>query len=238
MSLKGSANLQGQETIILEAAAKSIEESSLLDFTMSAISKEAGMSMGSIYKHIKSKEDVLVALGFHSQVHFMELVNKVMAFPLPLNARFVAIQLIDSKYTSPYHFGDQLVTLLGNEAILKRASSGWVEKYIACDAAIDHLFQDQLSKASEEGELIIESEDRELVLNEIITATWALCVGYSQVIQQRNVRSFTQNSTRLESDAVATGALKRLLNSYQWKEPLTDELIEMTCQKLKQEGLR
>lgn len=79
--------MQEQEALILKAAVKCIEASSLLDFTMSAISKEAEISMGSVYKHIKSKEDVLVALGYYSQIHFMELVNKVMALPLPFIAR-------------------------------------------------------------------------------------------------------------------------------------------------------
>lgn len=238
MHIKGSLALQEQEADILRAAEKCIETSSLLDFTMSAISKEAGLSMGSIYKHIKSKEDVLVALGYYSQVHFMELVNKLMALPLPLAARLVAIQLVDNIHSSPYSFGFQLITLLGNEAILRRASTGWVEKYIACDVEIDQLFQDQFGKACDDGELIVDGESRELVLNEIITATWALCVGYSQVNQQKSVRSITQDPTRLETNSVVIRAFQRLLNSYQWQAPLTNELIKETCQQLEQLGLR
>ena len=49
-------SLQQQEDMILSAAEKSIENSSLLDFTMSAIAKGAGLSMGSVYKHVQSKE--------------------------------------------------------------------------------------------------------------------------------------------------------------------------------------
>ena len=69
---------QEQEDLILEAAAQCIEETSLLDFTMSAISKKAGLSMGSIYKHIQSKEDVLVALGWRSLANLSEAFEKVL----------------------------------------------------------------------------------------------------------------------------------------------------------------
>jgi AcrR family transcriptional regulator len=48
---------QQQEEKILTAAAQCIAETSLMDFTMSSIAKRAGLSMGSIYKHIQTKED-------------------------------------------------------------------------------------------------------------------------------------------------------------------------------------
>ena len=54
---------QEQEEIILNAAAECIAETSLLDFTMSSISKAAKLSMGSIYKHVQCKEDIIFALA-------------------------------------------------------------------------------------------------------------------------------------------------------------------------------
>jgi AcrR family transcriptional regulator len=229
---------QQQEDVILQAAAKCIEASSLLDFTMAAISSEAGLSMGSIYKHIQSKEDVLVALGTRSHIHFEKLARTVLALPLPIAARIVGVQLVDRKHTSPYSFGSQLITLLGNEAILRRASPGWLEKYIARDIAVENLFQQVLLEAAQAGELRIDAHDRERLLGEITTAIWSLCVGHTQVTRQRNARTLADDSLRLEPDSIIVRALQRLLNTYAWRAPVSDALLDQTCKSLAAHGLR
>lgn len=229
---------QEQESQILHAAAECIEASSLLDFTMAAISAKAGLSMGSIYKHIQSKEDVLVALGYRAQIHFEQLARRVMELPLPYSARVVAVQLVESPHFYPYRFGAQLITLLGNEAILRRASPGWLEKYIARDIAVEMLFNEQLREATRRGELLVTGPDQEAVLNELNTALWSLCVGHTQVMRQRNARALSGDIPRLEINSTIVRALQRLMNTYPWQTPLTDELLEHTCRVLVEHNLR
>ena len=233
---------QEQETLILDAAAKCIEATSLLDFTMSAISKEAGLSMGSIYKHIQSKEDVLVALGYHYQQHFMAVVKQIFALPLPAVARIPAVQLMDHSLVSPFGFAPQLETLLGNEAILRRASPGWLEKFIAVDIAVEDLFQQEILRACDEGELRVEAPQQEAIANELVTSMWSICVGHTQVQMQRSARHLlnqdTPERTRLESDSVIVRSMTRMMNTYPWTTPLTEELLATTCQLLQKQGLR
>src|SRR5688572_23596273 len=192
---------QAQEDLILQAAVKCIEASSLLDFTMSAISAEAGLSMGSIYKHIQSKEDVLVALGYRAQLHFEQVARRVMALPLPIVARIVALQLVDVQHTYPYSFGSQLITLLGNEAILRRASPRWLEKYLAHDVNLELFFERLMLDAAERGELIVAPDARRAMVNEINTATWALCVGHVQVMLHRGARTLGPDEPQLADDS-------------------------------------
>ncbi|MEY4642194.1 MAG: hypothetical protein RLZZ227_2188 [Pseudomonadota bacterium] len=229
---------QQQEAQILQAAATCIEASSLLDFTMGALSREVGLSMGSIYKHIQSKEDVLVALGYYSRIHFEQLARRVLALPLPMAARLVAIQLVDIQHASPYSFGAQLTTLLGNEALLRRASAGWLERYIARDRAVEALFHQALSAAADSGELGIAGAAKAPMIDEITTAIWSLCVGHSQVTRQRNVRTFSEDLVRLNPDSIIVRTLQRLLNTYPWRHPVSAELIDETCRVLAAEGLR
>ncbi len=229
---------QEQENLILQAAAKCIEASSLLDFTMAAISGEAGLSMGSIYKHIQSKEDVLVALGYRSHIHFEKLARAVLALPLPIAARIVAVQMVDRKHTSPYGFGPQLITLLGNEAILRRASPNWLEKYLARDVAIEELFREHLLEAANAGELGVDNGKRDALVHEITTAVWSLCVGHTQVTNARSVRTLTDSASRLEPESIVVRALQRLMNTYTWRAPLTDALLDQTCRTLSDHGLR
>lgn len=237
-STASQTTYEHQEEAILEAAARCIEASSLLDFTMSAISKEVGLSMGSIYKHIQSKEDVLLALGHRSRLHFDALVRKVIALPLPIAARLVAVQLVDAEHASPFSFGAELTTLLANAAILRRASRGWLDKYLAADKAVEELFYQQLLRAWDEGELVGPADTKAALIDEINTAAWALCVGYLQVVRQRGVRALGTNATRLEVDSTIVRALQGLLNNYEWRTPLTDAWIAKTGELLEQVGLR
>ena len=233
---------QAQEDLILDSAAKCIQSSSLLDFTMSAISKEAGLSMGSIYKHIQSKEDVLVALGYRSKVHFKNLVHQIFELPLPPVAKIVAVQLMDHSLVSDIGFGPQLETLLGNESILKRASRRWLEKFMEINIEVEDVFTQLLLHACESSELLVAQDEKANLVNEIVTSSWSLCVGHTQVAMQRGSRNILDQGipppVRYESDATIIQTLKRLLNTYQWKSPLTSELIEYTCGQLQQSGLR
>lgn len=224
--------------LILDSAAACIEETSLLDFTMSAISRKAGVSMGSIYKHMQSKEDVLVALGHESLRYFENLAREVLALPLPVVARTVAIQLVDDRYASPYSFGAELNTLLGNEAILRRASPGWLEKYVGTSQAVEALFREQLLAACDSGELTADGLSREALADEIVTCIWSICVGHTQVQMQRNIRHRGSRPYHLESDSTIVHGLHRLLNTYSWTTPLTDDLIDQACGLLEARGLR
>jgi hypothetical protein len=194
--------------------------------------------MGSIYKHIQSKEDVLLALGYYSRVHFQTMAGKVMAMPLPIAARLVGVQLVDAEHASPWSFGAELTSLLANEAILRRASPGWLDKYIAADIALDEFFNAQIQKACDDGELHLDGEAGNTQVDELNRATWALCVGHMQVVRQRSVRVLTSGATRLESDSTVIRALQRLLNTYPLATPLTNELIAETCAALEAVGLR
>ena len=235
MAASAISTYDEREQAILQAAADCIEASSLLDFTMSAISKAAGMSMGSIYKHIQTKEDVLLALGCASTQHFESLVREIMAMPLPIVARLVAVQLVDPERASPFSFGTELSSLLANDAILRRGSPGWLERFFAADRALEDLFRSQLRAAVFTGDLVVNCDED---VDDINTATWSLCVGYVQVARQRSVRISVTTQAAVTTESVAMRALQRLLNTYTWTAPLTDALIAETCAQLESRGLR
>lgn len=231
-----------QEHLVLSSAAKCIEASSMLDFTMAAISKEAGLSMGTIYKHIQSKEDVLVALGYQSQLHFKAMVLQVFQLPLPVVAKIVGVQLVDTQRVSPYSFWPQLDTLLANPVILQRASRTWVEKFIQLDTEVESVFQHQIQHACETGELKLPKADWEPTVNEILTSVWSICVGHTQVTMQRGARQILEGELTIPTcrapDSTIIHSVQRLMNTYPWKPKLTESLIAKTCTLLEESGLR
>jgi AcrR family transcriptional regulator len=231
-----------QEELILNAAVKCIENSSLLDFTMSSISKECELSMGSIYKHIQSKEDVLVALGTRMFEHLFSVFKKVLALPLPGSDLLVAAQLIDFEKAGLYSFGPLLETLVSNEAVLQRASKGWLEKMIKADEALEAQFCQILNELVDRQELQISDQDRAQVIEEIQVSQWSLSVGFTQVAMQRHARHLVGTGVTLPFplgpvDPIVKSATL-LINSYPWKTPATVEGLHHACTLLEQQGLR
>lgn len=234
-----------QEEMIIDAAASCIDETSLTNFTMAAVSKKTGLSMGSIYKHMQSKEDVLVALGCRAQSHFLKLIDRVMALPLPPVARIVAIKLVAHEHIWLYGFGPQLETLLANVPVLTRASRHWLDEYIARDIETEERFLRVIRDACVSGELDLnggryaqDKNDTTAMADEIVTCVWAICVGHNQVQMQRHARQITATPCTLEIASSIVQGMQRLVNSYPWKTPLSDELLKETCRQLTKQGLR
>lgn len=231
-----------QQEMILTAATNCIEQTSLLDFTMASISKEAGLSMGTIYKHIQSKEDVLVALATQSFQHLAQVFQRVMSLPLPYVHRLLGIQLLGYDVISLYSFGSNLEMLVSSAAVRQRASASWLEQMTRADIACEEQCTSNIVKAISAGELDVSDEQREAMTEEIKLGSWSLHVGFVQVARQRAVRQLDdepaeQPSCLLPSDTIVQ-VQKRLLNSYPWRQPITDSDIERVCQLMADAGLR
>lgn len=231
-----------ERKIILDAAISCIEQTSIMDFTMSALSKEAGISMGSIYKHIRSKEDVIVALATDMQLKLFEHFSTVFALPLSFPVRMIALQMTADEAMCSHQFGGQLDMMVANEAILQRASDQWVEQYMAADIALEELVNGALLDAVQQGELAAKKENREAVAEEIMVGCWSMCVGFTQVARQRHTRHLVGKGVDIPSplnvNDTIIQAVKRLLNTYPWAEPVTDQAIVEACELLTEKNLR
>ena len=232
--------MQEQEQLILDAAEKSIENSSLLDFTMSAIAKGAGLSMGSVYKHVQSKEDVLIALAANMYTNEAAMYHTVLTLPLTIPEKIIATNLIDRNKVHTYSFEGQLDNLVSSAALLKRGSPMWIERMRNNSKKIELEFDRLYSDAAQSGEFI----SGMAAVEEIGLQLWSLTAGYFQLVRQH--QSLLQGD-----DAAASGALlalapdaphirglKRMLNAYEWRQPLTQQGIEKACRLLEEIDFR
>ncbi len=133
-----------QEEMILSSAAQAIEETSLLDFSMSSVAKLAGLSMGSVYKFVQCKEDVLIALATQMFQEKQRVFKQVLALPLTTPERLIAISLLDFSKVQMFSFDDQLESIVNTRAIMKRSSRRWLEHMInsskVCELAFKSFF--------------------------------------------------------------------------------------------------
>lgn len=229
-----------QEEKVLCAAASCIAEASLMDFTMSAIAKRAEMSMGSIYKHIHSKEDVLLALATRTQHNLRRCFTQIYAQAISGPEHLIGLSLIDFNKVDPYPFSRHLDMLVSNQVILERASPIWRQRLDDSAQALTQVCQSGI-KAAISGEELIAEESQEDTAHQLMLAIWSLNVGSIQVGLQ--TMDFDQSpSSQLPypkaTDDPHIRNMMRLINSFHWRQPLTLEGIERAASALTQLGYR
>jgi len=231
---------QEQEKLVLCAAITTIEQSSLLDFSMSKIAKLAGLSMGSVYKFVQCKEDVLIALATSMYQERQRVFKQVLSLPLTTPERIIANSLLDFSKVQMYEFDDQLESLVNTRAIMKRCSPRWLDQMISCGKVCEGMFQTFLQNAADSGELTSGNRD----IAEITSGTWSLAVGYFQTVRLHHCWQKGQELCEedglpaLAPDNEHIRSLQRLINSYDWQKKVGDDDIAEICQYLVEQGLR
>ncbi len=213
-----------QEKMVLDAAAQSILDSSLLDFKMSAIAKNAGLSMGSVYKHIQSKEDVLVALSVRMDTNAVKVMEQVLALPFSLPVKIVSLNLVSQQAMYQYPFAYQLLGMTNNRALLEKCSENWRLKLRQVSEKIRSCFEQALIESVNTAELICD-EDSEALIEEFMLMQWATSIGFPQIVNHPYDTYMTTEkknaNVSLSLDHPLIRASIRLTNSYPWKQPVT-----------------
>ena len=226
---------QEQEEMILNAAADCIWETSILDFTMSAVSKAAGLSMGSIYKHVQCKEDIILALGMRSFACLAGVFEQVLSLDITTPEKIVGIGLLSKEKTQVYPFDSQLMAMATNEAVIKRASPYWTERLVRSSESCEAMFNKWMHKAAFSGELILNG-NTEAHIQEFCLGTWALTVGFDEVQTMKQIQQVSDGQDTLKQapalDSPMIKNLHRLINTYDWQQPLTNEGIVTVSERL------
>ena len=233
-------SLEEQEKLILFAAVTAIEKSTLLDFSMSSIAKSAGLSMGSVYKFVQCKEDLLIVLATKMYQEKQKVFSQVLSLPLSTPERIIALSLLDFSKVQMYSFDDQLESIVNTCSIMKRSSQRWLDYMFNCSKVCEESFQVLLQTAVDSKELKSGVSEME----QINVGAWSLAVGYFQTVRLHHGRSSQKDNDEqtcllsLPVNNVHILNLQRFLNSFDWRKKLDNEDIEKVCQMLVELELR
>lgn len=229
-----------EERLILRAAAHVIGQSSILDFKMSDIASEVGISMGSVYKHVQCKEDVMIALVSKTLDNALKRFSEVMQLPLSMPERCVAAVLTDFSICGKYSFDGHLQTLVTNEAVLSKGSAKWRDRMLLGERKIEELFYKAMEVAYENGEL--RGKDKLAILDRLNLGMWAFAAGFSQISLLKSGFSLYGEVRSIEGpytpESPQVQCVKGFLSSFDWKMPLDDDGIVRVCDALENIGLR
>lgn len=210
-----------QQKIVL-AAISCIENSSLLDFKMSDISKKSGLSMGSVYKHIQSKADVLVLLAININKQAIKIFQEIFQLPLTTPEKLIALKMLNLDCLYMYSFGPQLFTLTANQSIISKASKTWTDELIKNFVSIENLCIELIQSAIATGELMCDTTQEKDFIAEVILGNWSISCGYLLVVNQQqslgnNNGYYTLALPPKPQDPIVQSNLK-LINAYPWKK--------------------
>jgi len=235
-------SLEEQEKLILFAAVTAIEKSTLLDFSMSSIAKLAGLSMGSVYKFVQCKEDLLIALATKMYQEKQRVFSQVLALPLTTPERIIGLSLLDFSKVQMYSFDDQLESIVNTCSIMKRSSPRWLDYMINCSKVCEESFQ-VLLQASVDSKELQSSASNEM--EQINIGAWSLAVGYFQTVRLHHGRIHNQQNndaqdciSALAVDNVHILNLQRFMNSFDWREKVSKQDIEKVAEQLVALALR
>ena len=235
-------SLEEQEKLILFAEVTAIEKSTLLDFSMSSIAKLAGLSMGSVYKFVQCKEDLLIALATKMYQEKQRVFSQVLALPLTTPERIIGLSLLDFSKVQMYSFDDQLESIVNTCSIMKRSSPRWLDYMINCSKVCEDSFKVLLQTAVDNNELqsCVSNE-----MEQINIGAWSLAVGYFQTVRLHHGRNLNQKDndgqdciSALAVDNVHILNLQRFMNSFDWQQKVSKEDIEKVAEQLVALALR
>ena len=219
---------QTQQRMILSDAEQCINDSSVTDFTMAKVAVCAGLSMGSVYKFVQSKEDLVLALACESFRHASSIYEQVLSLPLHTPERVLAVCLVAPEKMQRFAFDYDLQSLSTNEAVIRRASPFWTEKVINTCGRCEELFKQTLLQSVDAKELL-DVPNLDEIIEEIMISGWALNVGHDQVQRIQQTKQITQGNASLQAPLAINHPIirstVRLLNSYPWRYPITDESL-------------
>ena len=230
-------SIEQQAEMIRDAAVEVIGATSLLDFKMTAIAKEAGLSVGSLYKYVQTKEDVIIALACEMFESFCGVADNIYSSAhLSLPEKLMSFMLLEPEKANRFSFDMDLEILATSDPVLKRCSAMWKAKMLELEDKMDSKCEQKTKDCFESGEYLGELEE----VMEISMGNWAMTVGMKQVRSHMKIKSkHCQSETNAcFASEMAVKAMKRYINAYPWKTPLTDDGIEKAKQNLIALGLR
>ncbi|RLV61651.1 TetR/AcrR family transcriptional regulator [Parashewanella curva] len=231
--------VEQQQQMILDAAAQVIESSSLMDFKMTAIAKQAGLSVGSLYKCVQTKEDMIIALACEKDEHFYQLFKRIFDTSLTMPQKLIAFILLDPNKSQKYSFDLDLDILSKSEAVIRRCSPMWKARILELENKMSELCRQKNVDCFNSGEFL--GKDLNAIY-ELSVGHWAMSIGFKQiknhidVVSQHLPRAECVAATNVENNSIV--AMTHFINAHPWKDPLTPEAIEQTKLELEALGYR
>ena len=212
-----------REAAIIQSALSLYIEKGFLDLKMSEVAKAAGFSMGTVYSHFSSKEDLLlgcaITMARIMATIFQEtLVSSASAMEQLLTLK-IAIWLCDAREPHRYFLRQLAMT----PDIWQRASAARVDELNDIYYALSEVVADLIRQMIQQNPSFTESSEE--TVNDILMGIWCLGEGLFQI----RMSGFGLKQHALQKDSgfsLLTTNLIKYLQGWGWQAPSSVSMIE------------
>ncbi len=220
-----------REQEIIEQSISLFAEQGFLGVRMSDVARETQYSMGTIYSHFESKEDLLVACAQRLVEEHRMIFHLVQARPIPAMEQIIA--LVQALWMVSIHFPEllEIENLALMPSVWRRATVQRVEQY-------DHLhveLADEIRAMAQEAlpdnfpnYLDLEPQEQADFCDVLTHGLWGLSIGLNSIIHSAYAKGKSERESCQNSDIVDffTTNHVHFLQGYGWQSEAPFELFE------------
>ncbi|MCL1140565.1 TetR/AcrR family transcriptional regulator [Shewanella pneumatophori] len=203
---------------LLDVAEKLIDEQGVVSFRFAQIAKGAGCSTNTLYKYFESKEDVLVCLFLRNTTSSQIPVFIDENPDLNIREQAVLPILFTFEVVKRSPIFNILRVVAINSMFWQLASSEKVEILRSRVNLFWSRVKSPLEEAVKKGELKATS----LEIDDLSQALYFFLAGATSSFESR----LMDEQYFIANDDVGYRHISRLMNHYQWREPITREMMQ------------
>lgn len=203
-----------RENLFLDAAQDLIASDGLLSLQMARIAEKCEYSVGTMYLHFASKEDLLLALVTRLLQGYIDLVRRAGAWPSRSRERMFAVGVADIVFLRRHPDYVRISQYSLSEMSWKATSAGRRSAFLEASHPSTEIVTGIVEDARRSGEL----EPTGQTPLEMATGVWALCSGYHSLL---NSEGMLQDFRVHDPYLLMCRHLQNLLDGFRWK-PASD----------------
>lgn len=219
--------LDTREKLILENAREIVKNDGIFEFKMSSIAKVSKLSIGTLYMHFLSKEDVIIALA-------CEAIKELQCFFIQANEldfthkqKLLAFTFASHIRRSKENFVCELEQIVTNTSVRNRASKQRTKEHDDLIQKTISIVKSTILKAVKEDKLSLEKEED--ICNNMLFGLWSLSLGSLSILE---LNIFEKHDLDIKNPLVQNAA--HLINSYIIENKIDDTEIKQIIAKTNQ----
>lgn len=209
-----------REKQIIEVAIRMLAETGFLDMRMADLARATGYSMGTIYSHFDSKEDLIVACAYTLCLDEQWLFDEISAQDIPDIEKIITMAQCSWLISMQHPQLIEIDNLSLMPSIWRRATQYRAERLNQLHVELaDTLVAIVLNTIENgiHGHSKLDAEERQHLATHLTHGLWGLCVGMTSTAQSGYARTLCP-ADRDKTYAHFTTNYTNFLKGYGWQE--------------------
>lgn len=173
-STRKQLEIEAREQKILDVAARMFLEAGYHGLNMDEIALQIGCAKGTVYRHFKNKEDILMELASQGVDKRAEMFSKAAAYPGKSRVRMAVLGLSCQLFVRayPHYFASEII--LRTETLREKAAPERQEFMRACESRCMQILAGIIRDGVANGDVTLPEE---LNAEELTYGLWSLTYG-------------------------------------------------------------